>query len=155
MSCKTATPTLLRCATFLLVSGLLLVAVSGCGDGLAKVSGQVTLDGQPLRAEPGKIRVSIRFQPADGVGPVAVGLADENGNYTLGTGSKTGIVPGDYLVTCSASETLKNQKALARELTDPRYGDVKTSGLRFTVQSGRNQFDIPLTSSAKTPKRGA
>jgi hypothetical protein len=133
-----------------LLSMLLIpAAFSGCGNGLAKVSGQLTLDGQPLRAEPGKIRVSVRFQPESGVGPIAVGLADENGNYTLGTGSKTGILPGDYLVTCSASEVLTNSKALARELTDPKYGNPKTSGLRYTVQPGKNEFNIALQSPPK------
>jgi hypothetical protein len=135
--------------------GLLLGAafLTGCGDGLARVSGNLSLDGQPLRAQPGKVRVSVRFQPESGVGPVAVGLADENGYYTLGTGSQTGILPGDYVVTCSASEVLTNSKSLARELTDPKYGNPKTSGLRFTVQPGKNQFDIPLTSSPKTARR--
>ena len=32
---------------------------------------------------------SVRFQPANGVGPSAVGLADENGNYMLATGSQS------------------------------------------------------------------
>jgi hypothetical protein len=137
-----------------LVSLLLIpAAFTGCGDGLARVSGQLTLDGQPLGAQPGKVRVSVRFQPESGVGPIAVGLADENGYYTLGTGSKTGILPGDYLVTCSASEVLTNSKALARELTDPKYGNPKTSGLRYTVQPGKNEFNIPLQSARKVAPR--
>ena len=31
------------------------LAISGCGNGLAKVSGQVTLDGQPLHGGKGDI----------------------------------------------------------------------------------------------------
>jgi hypothetical protein len=124
--------------------------LAGCGDGLARVSGHVTLDGQPLRAQPGKVRVSIKFQPASGEGPVAIGLADENAAYTLGTGSRTGVLPGDYLVACSAGETLSSGPSLGREITDPKYGDVKTSGLRCTVHSGHNEFDIAVTSPAKS-----
>src|SRR4051812_4448917 len=89
--------TRLRIICVALTSGLVLL-FTGCGDGLARVSGHVTLDGQPLRSQPGKVRVAIKFQPASGVGPVAVGLANENATYTLGTGSRTGILPGDYLV---------------------------------------------------------
>lgn len=144
-----------RSSRLVTLLGLLLfpAALTGCGDGLARVSGQLTLDGEPLRAQPGKVRVSVRFQPESGVGPIAVGLADENGNYTLGTGSKTGILPGDYLVTCSASEVLTNSKSLARELTDPKYGNPKTSGLRYTVQPGKNGFNIPLQSARKVAPR--
>jgi hypothetical protein len=139
----------------LLLAALFSLAMSGCGNGLADVSGQVTLDGHPLRAEPGKVRVTIQFQPASGVGPTAIGLADENGNYVLGTGSQTGIPPGDYLVACSAGEILSDAvphgKMIARPITDSKYANAKTSGLRFTVQSGSNEFNIPLQSQAKKP----
>jgi hypothetical protein len=141
-----------RLAIALLLPAL-SVALTGCGDGLAKVSGKVTLDGQPLRAEPGKLRISIKFQPESGTGPVAMGLADENGNYTLGTGSKTGILPGEYLVTCSAGETLTGQKSLGREITDSKYGNAKTSGLHCTVKPGSNKYDISVTSAPKTAKQ--
>jgi hypothetical protein len=142
--------------TSVLLLPALLMGLTGCGDGLAKVTGKVTLDGQPLRAQPGKVRVSIKFSPASGSGPVAMGLADENGNYTLGTGAKTGILPGEYLVTCSAGETLTGQKSLGREITDSKYGNAKTSGMRCTVQPGRNEYDISVTSPPKTVKqRGA
>jgi hypothetical protein len=132
---------------FLLVSA----GISGCGSGLAQVSGLVTLDGEPLRGGSGDTRVTVQFQPAGGNGSTAIGLADENGQYTLGTGAQTGIPTGEYLVSCSASRlvTAKDGKtpAGARRITDPKYANAKTSGMRFTVAPGNNVFDIALVSS--------
>ena len=70
------------------------LALSGCGNGLAQVSGQVTLDGQPLHGGNGDIRVTVQFQPASGVGATAIGLADENGNYEIGNGLPNGNSAG-------------------------------------------------------------
>jgi hypothetical protein len=135
----------------------LSIMLSGCGNGLAQVSGQVTLDGQPLHGGHGDVRVTVQFQPAGGFGSTAIGLADENGNYTLGTGSQTGIPPGDYFVICSASELVRVKGSNAvqggRQITDPKYSNAKTSGLKFTVQPGKNEFSIPLMSAPKTPAR--
>lgn len=125
------------------------LVLSGCGSGLAQVSGRVTLDGQPLRGGKDGARVTVQFQPASGLGANAVALADENGNYELATGSQEGITPGDYLVTCSASEVIPSSTPGVpsfRQLAHPKYAKAQTSGLKFTVQSGSNEFDIPLES---------
>jgi hypothetical protein len=147
-----------RYAAILLASCVVCV-LSGCGSGLARVSGQVTLDGQPLRGG-GDVRATVKFQPASGAGPAAMALVDENGNYSLTTGSQKGIPPGDYLVVCSASQLVKvvgsNAAQGARRITDPKYDNPSASGLRFTVQSGKNEFNIPLQSPSKTtPRAGA
>ena len=123
---------------------------TGCGNGLAQVSGAVTVDGEPLRGGAGDTRVTVQFQPAGGVGSAAIGLADENGAYTLGTGSKTGIPPGDYLVSCSASRLIPQQGG-ARRITDPKYANAKTSGLTCTVQPGKNEYN--MRSSPAQPRR--
>jgi hypothetical protein len=143
-----------------LSTGALCVSVIGCGNGLAKVSGVVTIDGRPLHGGTGDTRVTVQFLPASGNGPTAIGLADENGNYTLGTGSQMGIPPGDYLVICSASELVRGKDPTAtaggRRVTDPKYANAKTSGLKFSVQSGKNEFNIPLESpSKKSTRNGA
>jgi hypothetical protein len=86
-----------------------------------------------------------------------MGLADENGNYTLSTGSKIGILPGDYLVSCAGEELVTNKSTGgvtgARQITDPKYASAKTSGLRFAVQAGKNELNIPLKSPPKTARR--
>lgn len=127
------------------------LTLSGCGNGLAQVSGQVTLDGQPVHGGKGDTRVTVQLQPADGVGANAVGLADENGNYKIATGSQAGIRPGDYYVSCSVS-TL----GVAGPVADPKFANTKTSGLKLTVQPGKNEFNIPLLSPPKkSPRAGA
>jgi hypothetical protein len=129
----------------------------GCGNGLAQVLGQVTVDGQPLHGGNGDIRVTVKFQPVSGSGSIAIGIVDENGKYTLGTGSQNGIPPGEYFVTCSASELVRAKGSDAvqggRQITDPRYSNAKTSGLKFTVQPGKNEFNIPLQSPPKSASR--
>jgi hypothetical protein len=130
------------------------VALSGCGNGLAQVSGQVTLDGQPLRGGKGDVRVTVQFQPVEGIGATAIGLADENGNYEIATGSQNGIRPGDYFVACSQSVLGKPKSPNATP--DPKYANTRTSGLKFTVEPGKNEINIPLESAQKTsPRRGA
>jgi|tagenome__1003787_1003787.scaffolds.fasta_scaffold20227987_1 hypothetical protein len=159
MSSQKAFPTgravILRYAIVLLAP-LFVAALNGCGNGLSRVSGQVTLDGQPLRAG-SDVRVTVKFQPASGAGPAAIALVDENGNYSLSTGSQTGVPPGDYVIACSASQLVKvagtSAPQGARRITDPKYDNPTTSGLRFTVQSGKNEFNIPLQSPPKTATR--
>jgi hypothetical protein len=146
-----------RSTTVTLALSAVCLLFSGCGDGLAQVSGQVTLDGQPLRGGTGDVRVTVQFQPADGVGTTAIGLADEDGNYTLGTGSKDGIPPGEYLVTCTASELVRTNPSAApssRRITDPKYANANTSGLSVSVAPGNNNFDIPLQSAGKATGSG-
>src|SRR6187397_3012218 len=75
---------------------LLASSLGGCGggDGLPRqeVSGQVTLDGQPLADG------SIQFQPGEtGGGPqVSGGALIERGSYRIGRNE--GLVPGPYKV---------------------------------------------------------
>jgi hypothetical protein len=125
----------------------------GCGNGLAQVSGQITLDGQPVRGGKDGARVTVQFQPASGQGATAVALADEYGNYEMATGSQIGILPGEYLITCSATEVLPSNNAgipSFRQLADPKFAKAQTSGLTFSVQPGRNEFNIPLESPRGT-----
>jgi hypothetical protein len=85
-----------------------------------------------------------------------MGLADENGNYKLSTGSQNGIQPGEYLVSCAAEELVTNGAGGvtgAHRVTDPKYGSAKTSGLKFTVQAGKNEINIPLKSPTKSAQR--
>jgi hypothetical protein len=125
-----------------------VLALGGCGNGLAQVSGLVTLDGQPLHGGKGDTRVTVQFQPIDGVGANAIGLADDDGNYKIATGSNGGVRPGEYFVTCSVS-TLKP----GLPVPDLKYANAKTSGFKFTVQPGKNEFNIPLQSPRKSAAR--
>src|SRR4051812_10483778 len=88
----------LAIVVFLSVASLML---SGCGNGLSKVSGQVTIDGQPIDGSKGSAFVLVQFTPVNGKGANGTGLADENGRYSVVTGSQTGVSPGEYYVTCT------------------------------------------------------
>jgi len=132
---------------------LLLAAATagGCGDNFAAVTGTVTLDGEPLRGGAGDTRVTVQFQPASGVGSTAIGLADENGNYTLGTGARAGVPPGEYLVSCSASRLTVGADGKtptgAQRITDAKYASAATSGMKFVAVPGANVYDIALVSA--------
>lgn len=125
-----------------------LMQLTGCGNDLARVTGTITVDGEVLRAAP-DLKVTVLFQPNSG-GTPAVGIVDEDGQYQLSTGSQQGIVPGDYSITCTATQIIPSKTPGGtpggRRITDPKYAAAKSSGLRFTVLDGDNQFDIALES---------
>lgn len=133
-----------------MVAGV-LGALSGCGNGLADVSGTVTLDGQLLRGGQGVV-ATVMFQPVSGNGNPAVGNVDPDGRYQLFTGVRSGTAPGEYVVTCAATQVVPSKDggaASGKALTDPKYASAQTSGLKCTVQSGDNAYDIALDSAAK------
>jgi hypothetical protein len=87
-----------RTGAALLVS---LIALAGCGDGMARVKGQVTLNGNPVEGGKNGAYVIVQFHPANGTGPTGAAVLDESGRYTMGTGSHYGVVPGEYVVACT------------------------------------------------------
>src|SRR5262245_38136533 len=95
----------LTTGAIIVTASLPVLTLTGCGNGLAKVSGVVTLDGQPLRSG-NDVRATVYFQPASGAGAAAVGILDEEGKFTLSSGSQTGVAPGEYVITCSATQII-------------------------------------------------
>lgn len=92
-----------------LVLGLLLCSLCGCGqgDGLVRVNGKVTVDGNPVPL------AVITFRPAGGVGTTYVGETDMTGDYKVyASESSQGILPGYYF-----AEVL-SAKLTANELTE-------------------------------------
>lgn len=133
------TPSVCRIA---LAATLLLAA--GCGRHAGKVSGLVTLDGQPLT------NGVVSFTPVK-AGSSAYGTIGSDGRYRLQTGAETGIDPGEYKVTIAANATPEQAAAMGikvgREgimplLTPQRYGDVATTPLSATVKSGSQEIDF-------------
>jgi hypothetical protein len=127
---------------------VLLSAVVGCGDRLATVTGTVTLDGQPLRRGP-ELVGTVQFVPENG-GVTATAYLDENGQYTLTSGSRQGTQPGRYLIAVSATKIIpadtEGGAASGRPATPRRYADPMESGFAVEVVPGRNTFDFPLSS---------
>jgi len=149
------TPSVCRTAlaASLPLAATLLLAV-GCGRHAGKVSGRVTLDGQPLT------NGVVSFTPVK-AGSSAYGTIGSDGRYRLQTGAETGIDPGDYKVTIAANATPEQAAAMGikvgREgimplLTPQRYGDVATTPLSATVKSGSQEIDF-VVEAEKAPRR--
>ena len=90
------------------------------------------------------------FFPASGSGVPAAALADESGNYTLTTGSQSGLASGSYVVTLAATEVTPAAGGSSRKriVTPLRYANPKQSELRPLSSAGRNTFNFDLRSDA-------
>ncbi len=73
----------------LVVASLGFIATTGCGGGgptIAKVTGKVTLKGTPIKG------ANVQFHPEKG--PMAIGITDDQGNFTLTTNGRPGAPVG-------------------------------------------------------------
>lgn len=144
-----------RCGLLPLAAAI--AACVGCGNGLASLSGKVTLDGQPLAAG-GDTRATVYLYPEGGTGAPAVGLLDESGEFTVSTGSQTGVVPGTYVVTVSASTLIRKNSTpgmppSARRVTPNKYANPNASGLRLQIEPGYNECEFALESDPADRRR--
>jgi hypothetical protein len=158
--------TLLRACVLLLVAGVLLALVSGCGmdkgPRLYPVKGMVRLNG-----EPGK-DVNIMFTPvtlpeggATPLSPAAV--TDEGGRFQLMSFKPgDGAPAGDYKVTIIYPMNRYNKHLLGIDRLKGKFADPKTSGLTAEVKPTSNDlppFDLkadvlPLQTSIPPGKIG-
>ena len=122
---------------------LLLAALAGCGGpyaNLGRVSGKVTLAGQPLAD------AIVTFSPAASGSP-STGRTDSSGSYTLMfTRGVKGAEAGDHNVTISTHRDADTD-------ADPPTSEVpekvpfkyrKPGELRATVTKGSNTIDLTL-----------
>lgn len=130
----------MRCGRLLMpYLALGIMVLSGCGTSPGTVSGEVTVDGVPLK------KGVISFVPADGKGePITVEI--EDGKYELKT------LPGPKLIQVSAPRVVGKRKeydapdAPLMEITEeslPERYNSKTE-LTFEVQSGSNTKNLEL-----------
>ncbi len=129
------------CGLFL----VLLAAGAGCGGNALPtypVKGKVQIDGG------GALKVGEVIFSSDKV--TARGQLQEDGTFVLSTfkeGGGDGAPPGNYEVAILGAVVSKkdDKNPYASEpLIDPKYGDRATSGLKFTVESKPNQFEITV-----------
>ncbi len=124
-----------------LVAGLVLAAVAGCGksagdqDQLVSVQGQVLLGENPLTTG------VVIFHPDASRGNTSQhqprGQIDAQGHYILRTGQNEGAAPGWYKVAIIASRPstdAKNPYALPQSLIPKIYNDPEKSGLAREVE---------------------
>ncbi|MCL2623013.1 MAG: hypothetical protein FWD31_05030 [Planctomycetaceae bacterium] len=131
-----------------------LTALAGCTKSpydLVKVTGTVTLDGQPTEAV-------VNFFPIDNQQRGAIGQAGSNGKFVLGTlQGNDGAVAGKHRVAIS-SKTPPPMSGSAQMLggeSQPyvspfpeKYGHPTTSGFEVEVKKGeKNDFTFDLKSS--------
>ena len=111
-------------------SSLVLCAIlAGCGEQLeSTVQGTVTYQGSPLAS------AIIDFQNTK-QGPNAAGFTDEDGYYSLKTGSTLGLPAGTYQAAVIAPA--------GSDITKKYRGSAK-SGLVYDVAPGKNTIHIEL-----------
>ena len=125
-----------------LFAGLALTA-SGCGgtDGLATVTGRVTLDGQPLES------AFITFTPTGAVGTPTFGKTDSDGNYEMQfSDTEAGGFVGENKVTITTADIAPPGMPPTPERVPLIYN--KNSDLVRTVEPGHNEFNFDLESDA-------
>lgn len=135
------------CVLSLTACAALAAALPGCGSDRPKtvpVSGEVLLDGQPLKA-PGTVRVvPANARPATGE------IDPATGRFTLTTFEKgDGCVPGTHPATVTARETIDNTQV--RWLAPERYSQPGTSGLTINVTGPTQDLKIELKSEGAKP----
>ncbi|MDR3232702.1 MAG: carboxypeptidase-like regulatory domain-containing protein [Planctomycetaceae bacterium] len=134
---------------------IVTLTIAGCGrrglQGLAQVSGTITLNGQPLDGA-----TILLFPQADTRSASAI--SDAGGNFRIATlNTNDGVQPGNYLISVSKihlegdmpyAEKLRLigedrekeiPKAIQMESVPEKYTKPETSGLMVTVKSGRNE----------------
>lgn len=123
-----------------------LVCQAGCGGGapripgLVPVSGNVTLNGQPLKEG------AVTFVASDGQ-TIYSGLI-ANGRYTLAaTTNSPGALPGEYRVAVkgpSPTMDAEGKPVAASDAVPSKFEQTATSGLSATVPAsgGEIHFDL-------------
>ncbi len=121
------------------------LACGPSGPEMAKVSGKVTYKGKPV------MKGTVTFVATNPTRHNAVGQLDPNGSYRLQTEQPgDGAEVGDYDVTVYSHDDVildytPKVPVPPKILTPEKYENPKTSGLKRTVKSGSNTFDLELT----------
>ncbi len=124
-------------ATIFLLAGLTPL-LCGCTDAdICRISGQVTYNGQPVKAG------SISFEPADGKSQ-AQGMPIKDGRYASAT--KATINPGNYIVRIFAPDLSRSKPKSSTDPLEPSPPTVpllppawnKQSKLKVKLKAGNN-----------------
>jgi hypothetical protein len=126
--------------------GLLLLTVSGCGQRLYRVRGQVVYkDGSDVSVLAGG---KVLFEPADSEMEQASARGDiqSNGSFEMSTSSPgDGVKPGNYLIMVSPPPFFAKRRGETRpRLLDDRFRSFDTSGLKITVSGPVDDFTVTV-----------
>jgi hypothetical protein len=125
-----------RSAIFFLV----LVAIVGCGPGnKARVTGRITLDGQPLD------KVLVMFVPD--AGPSSGAVTDQDGRYELVSGPKLGKNVFTGRCRVYLTEPVEDpSKPVPPPRFPAKYLSGESSGLEWELKPGPNECNFDLES---------
>ena len=131
---------------FLLPSALLL-GILGCGgSGNVPVSGKLNVNGKLVKPETGT-NIAINFHAKAGSAFGTAQLA-ESGDYTVSSGGKPGLPPGDYIVTVTISKPSnpKDPYSLPKSVINTDYGDKSLAKIQMSVKSAApaGSYDINI-----------
>ena len=129
-----------------LAAPALLLAVSGCGGSLVKVSGKLTYQGHPVP------NTLVTFYPEDAGKRPSHGITNDKGHFELAFSStEAGALRGKHIVflkyhVTAAEETGAAKPKASKELKAAiaKYGDLKTSPLHYEVTKSGDFIDINL-----------
>jgi len=124
----------------------LLVALAGCGPSQATVRGKVTYQEKPLTS--GEVHL------VGGSGPSRSALITPQGTFEIHNAPIGQVAvavvsfksPGPPKVPTATRIVVKEIEEVSPRLPaiPTKYGDIKTSGLVFTISPGRQSLDIEL-----------
>lgn len=126
--------------------GAMLLGTVGCGDGMARVTGTVSIDGNPV-VKTDTVRAEVTLKPVAG-GSAATGSVDAGGRFRLAVGSSPSVSPGDYAASVRIREVTPPATPggypKSRNLMPDRYANSAKSGLVYTLEPGSNQIEIEI-----------
>lgn len=121
---------------------VLLISVfcfTGCSKDANSVTGQVTLDGNPL---PDAL---VTFIPETKGARIALATTDENGSYRLKSSRNiSDVTPGSYKVEITTGTLIPDGEGVTSEIVPPRFN--KKTELSREINPGPNQIDFDLKS---------
>ncbi|HVW02068.1 MAG TPA: carboxypeptidase-like regulatory domain-containing protein [Planctomycetaceae bacterium] len=128
---------------FFATNALLCIAAVGCssssaGPQLAAADGTVTYQGHPLAD------ATVLVAPEKG--PVATGVTDLDGHFTLSTGSRRGVVVGPVHVAISAGQPASGGVA---ELPQPKTAEEARA---YVEKAGQMQQAMMQQGGPQQPK---
>lgn len=132
---------------------LIAMAAVGCGgggppSGRLPISGEVTLDGQPLD------QGAIQFEPTDKSSKLNAGGVIANGKYKIG--SEQGLPPGKYKV--SITSVAKDTRSAQDIMNNPGEQPAERIAAKFNTESAEvvevvggksNEFNFKTESATK------
>lgn len=126
--------------------GILSISLAGCGGNTSKIKivsagGTVTFKGSPLAD------ATVIFTPEKG--PVAMGISDAQGKFTLATGASRGAAVGKAKISVSVPQAGDTSSAAMNMDQKPKSAQ---DGASFMANMAKAQYDKTKTTGEKKTK---